>query len=272
MGEKDFKRLAVFILSYGGIQMPATKSSMVEGRLRKRLRELGMDSFTEYCDYLFDHGAIEGEEGVYLIDAVTTNKTDFFREPKHFTHMIDKALPSLLDQRSDRPVRVWSAASSTGAEAYTIAMILDNLSRTVTRFKYDVIGTDICTEVLEQARKAIYPMSMIDSVPHEWRHRYFLRSTSKDNPTIRLRPEIRHSVRFGRLNLMDDVYPLDGVMDIVFCRNILIYFERSVQEKVLNKICQNIRPGGYLYIGHGESITGMTLPVKTLAPSVFRRE
>jgi len=270
LDNEDFLRLAAFIESYCGIKMPETKRSMMEGRLRKRLRDLGMRGFSEYCYHLFDGGGLE-EEVVYLIDAITTNKTDFFREPKHFTHLVEKALPSLRADGIDYPLRVWSAASSIGAEAYTIAMILDDYARSVPGFSFDIIGTDICTEVLDQACQAIYPLSMIETVPDQWRARYFMRSIAGTQPTIRVRPNVRSSVRFGRLNLMENFYPLDYKMDVIFCRNILIYFGRATQEAVLMKICQNLRSGGYLYIGHGESVTGMTLPLAPVSPSVFRR-
>jgi len=270
LDERDFARLAQFIESYCGIKMPPAKRSLVEGRLRKRLRDLNFHSFSEYCRHVFEDGGLE-EEGVYLIDAITTNKTDFFREPRHFTHLVETALPSLHRGRLEHPLRVWSAAGSIGAEAYTIAMVLDDYARSVRGFTYDVVATDICTEVLDQAHQAVYPLSMLDMVPEKFRQRYFLRSIEGANPTVRVRPEIRSAVRFGRLNLMDSLYPFDHPMDIVFCRNILIYFDRPTQEDVLRKICLHLRPGGYLYIGHGESATGMALPLTPVAPSTFRR-
>ncbi len=271
LNERDFARLAEFIEQSCGIKMPPAKRCLVEGRLRKRLRDLGMDSFSDYCHYLFEQGGLI-EEGVYLIDAITTNKTDFFREPKHFAHLIETVLPAFHPHRLEHPFRVWCAASSIGAEAYTVAIILDDYARSSRSFTFEIVGTDICTEVLEQSRDAIYPPTMIEMVPHKWRHRYFLRSIDTQKPTIRVCPEIRNAVQFGYLNLMDDRYPIEAeYFDVVFCRNILIYFDRPTQEIVLKKICRHLRPGGFLYIGHGESATGMSLPLTSVAPSVFRK-
>jgi len=276
LDEHNFQRLADFVEAYCGIKMPRSKLSMMEGRLRKRLRDLGLDNYSDYCQHVFREGGID-EEGVYLIDAMTTNKTDFFREPKHFAHLTEVALPTLLASAGrtagERPLRLWSAASSIGAEAYTMAMVLDTYAAIRGRpLVFDIIGTDICTEVLDQACQAVYPLTMIDMVPLNLRKRYFLRSVGDAQETIRVRPEIRKLVRFGRLNLMEDNYPFDRDMDVIFCRNILIYFDRPTQQAVLEKMCHCLRPGGYLYIGHGESATGMTLPMTMVAPSVFTRD
>jgi chemotaxis protein methyltransferase CheR len=273
----NFSRLARIIEDHAGIRTPPSKKSMVEGRLRRRVRALGLRSLGEYCAKLFEEGWLEAElRG--LINVITTNKTDFLREPEHFRLLAQKYLPELTRAVHmprpgfDRPFRVWSAAASTGAEAYTLAMVLDQFARQQRGFRFDILATDISTTVLETARLAIYPEDMIEPVPLPWRTLYFLRSVDSDPPVIRMRPEIRESVRFGYLNLMDPVYPVDDAMDVIFCRNVLIYFDKATQQDVLRKLCEHLRPDGLLFISHTETVAGMDLPVRQVAPSVFQRK
>src|SRR5882757_2896090 len=166
LNTRDFQRLASFIHEYSGIKMPAAKKSMVEGRLRRRVRAIGVNSLTGYCQYLFEQNGLEGE-AIHLIDAVTTNKTDFFREPDHFRFLVDQAIPELLSaQRGNgrAPIKVWSAASSIGAEPYTLAMVLAEIAAANPSFRSSIFASDICTEVLETAVRGIYPESMIAPV------------------------------------------------------------------------------------------------------------
>jgi chemotaxis protein methyltransferase CheR len=270
---RDFQRLAEYIHSYSGIKMPASKKTMVEGRLRRRLRATGMGSLADYCRYLFDQGGLD-EESVHLIDAVTTNKTDFFREPEHFHFLLEKALPELMAGRRTTfrsPIKFWSAASSTGAEAYTLAMLLAEVIRANPGLHTSILATDICTEVLRTAKMGIYPESMIDPVPMELRQRYLLRAKSGGRDRIRVVPELRRMVTFGRLNLMETPYDVDTDMDVIFCRNILIYFDKPTQRNVLDQLCQHLHPGGYLFLGHSETLTGFGLPLDPMATSIFRR-
>ncbi|MEI8396997.1 MAG: CheR family methyltransferase [Rhodospirillaceae bacterium] len=277
LSSRDFKRLAEFIQDTCGIRMPPTKKTMLEGRLRRRVRALGLPSLSDYCGWLFDRGRPEaghsGDEIIHLIDAVTTNKTDFFRERQHFDHLVAHTLPTLLETPArpglDRPLKVWSAACSTGSEPYTLAMVLDDFTRKQRGFRFEILATDICTDVLAKGKHAVYPEEMIAPVPHEWRHRYFLRSRNRENATIRVAPFIRQMVKFGRLNLMDEAYPIEDRMDIIFCRNILIYFDRERQEAVLRRLCEHLRPDGYLFVGHTDTITGMDLPLRQVTMSVF---
>lgn len=271
LSQRDFDKLAAFIHDYSGIKMPLTKKTMVEGRLRRRMRVVGAGSLNDYCRYLFDKGGLE-EETIGLIDAVTTNKTDFFREPEHFQFLTEQGLPELLAKRraGDRsPIKVWSAASSTGAEAYTLAMVLAEYQRTHTDFRASIIATDICTEVLQSAILGIYPDNMVGPVPMELRQRYLLRA--KAGGRIRIIPELRRAVAFGRLNLMEAPYDVDGPMHVIFCRNILIYFDKPTQRRVLEQLCQHLRPGGFLFLGHSETLTGFGLPLQPVATTVFRR-
>jgi chemotaxis protein methyltransferase CheR len=271
---QDFKKIARFVEGYCGIRLPPGKQTMVEGRLRRRVRALGLSSLDEYCHHLFDEGALENEV-VNLVDAITTNKTEFFREVEHFRFLVAHAIPDLLTRGHrpglDRPLKIWSAAASTGAEPYTIAMMCDDYGHALRGFRFSILATDICVDVLEKAKAGIYPADMMAPVPTDFLQRYFRRARDPGNSTVRLIPEIRQMVRFGRLNLMEPHYPIDPDMDIVFCRNILIYFDKTTQEAVLRKICHHLRPGGYLFLGHSESIAGMSLPVRAVATATFQK-
>jgi len=271
---KDFQRLAKFIHGYSGIKMPQTKQTMVEGRLRKRVRALGLGSLSDYCAYLFDKDGLATEE-IHLIDAVTTNKTEFFREPEHFRRLADHLLPGIVASRrvsSRAPIKIWSAAASTGAEAYTIAMVLAEFERDHPDLASVIFATDICTEVLRKAQFGVYPSEMLAPVPPDLNARYVMRAKDRTSDLVRIVPELRARVRFGRLNLMEQAYPLDRDMDVVFCRNILIYFDKPTQLNVLRGLCDHIRPGGYLILGHSESLSGFDLPVRAVKNMVFRRE
>jgi chemotaxis protein methyltransferase CheR len=270
LSSRDFSRLAQFIQDYAGIKMPPTKKTMVEGRLRRRAAANGFATLTEYCRHLFDHDGMD-TESIHLIDAVTTNKTEFFREPEHFRYLADVAVPELLTKNRRRELKVWSAASSIGAEPYTLAMVLAELQPRHDNFSFSVIATDISTRVLEIAVKGIYSEQMIEPVPMDLRRRYLLRSKDASQGLVRISPELRRHVRFGRLNLMDSTYPIDRNVDVVFCRNILIYFDKPTQQAVLERLCDHLRPGGYLFLGHSESLAGLGLPLKPTAATVFRR-
>jgi chemotaxis protein methyltransferase CheR len=270
---RDFQRLARFIQEYSGIKMPATKKTMVEGRLRKRVGAGGFANLTEYCRHFFDDGGMD-TECLALIDAVTTNKTEFFREPEHFRALVELALPSLLAERrngSSAQIKVWSTASSIGAEPYTLAMVLADESRRLDGFRFSILGTDISTRVLKTAATGIYPEEMIAPVPIDMRKRYLLRSKSSSRGLVRIVPELRRTVQYARLNLMEETYPVDRGMDIIFCRNLLIYFDKPTQQAVLTRLCDHLRPGGYLFLGHSESLAGFGLPLSPVVTTVFRR-
>jgi chemotaxis protein methyltransferase CheR len=270
----DFERIAELIGREVGIRLPPGKRLMVEGRLRRRLRALELQNFDFYCRYLFSGNGMQAELP-HLINVVTTNKTDFFREPEHFNLMRTTLVPSLLAARSGpQPplLKVWSAAASTGAEAYTAAMVLDDLSRHNKAFRFAILGTDVSTEVLETGRRAIYPADQIMPVPRDYQSRYLLWPRRRGlRSEVRIVPELRRLVRFERLNLMDQSYPYDRDVDIILLRNVLIYFDKSDQAAVISRLVGHLRPGGYLLLGHSESMIGTSVPVRQVAPAVFQR-
>ena len=213
-------------------------------------------------------------EKPHLIDAVTTHKTDFFREPAHFEYLVKQVVPELFRTSgagSRRPLEVWSSACSTGEEVYTLAMVLSEYARQSSAgFRFRVTGSDISLAVLETARAAVYPESAIGPVPADLR-RYLLRSRDRSRQTVRMAPEIRATVQFRPVNLMDPGYGFQDPVDVVFCRNVMIYFERETQGDVLARITATLRPGGYLFMGHSESLLGLDLPLRQMAATVYRR-
>lgn len=269
---QDFHRLAEYIQGATGIRMPPSKKTMLEGRLRRRIRDLGVAGFQEYCRFLFEEDGM-ADEAVHLIDAVTTNKTDFFREPDHFQFLATRALPALAGQGCGmrRPLAAWSAAASIGAEAYSLAMLLADFAQVQRGFDFHILATDICTEVLETGARAIYPEAIIEPVPLDMRQRYLRRSRDRSARTVRIAPELRAHVQFARLNLIEGPYGLDTQFEIIFCRNILIYFDRPTQFAVISNLCSHLRPGGFLFIGHSETLSGMDLPLRQVATTVFQR-
>jgi len=274
LSTQDYQRISTLIGDEVGIKLPPAKRLMVEGRLRKRVRALGLADFAAYCNFMFKQDGLASERP-YLINAVTTNKTDFFREPEHFDLLENRLVPDLVALRSGERqplLKIWSAASSTGAEAYTIAMVMADLAAQRRDFRFAVLGTDISTSVLAQGKKAIYPGEMITPVPQNKQQRYlmFARKPAA-RPEVRIVPELRRLVRFARLNLMDKSFPFDTDVDIIFLRNVLIYFEKSDQEAVILKLMKHLRTGGYLILGHSESMIGTSITMRQVAPAVFQK-
>lgn len=268
ISQRHFKRLAAYIYDYCGIKLPPSKQTMVEGRLRRRLRALNIATLDAYCEHVFKQGGLEKEE-VYLVNALTTNKTDFFREPNHFDFLADTALPEIMVRGRNR-LKAWSAACSTGAEPYTMAMVMDDMLSRQRGAGFSILATDLSTDVLQVARRGVYPEEMLEPTPTRLRRRYVLESKDRTARLCRIAPGLRSKVAFARHNLMDASYPVDRDMDLIFCRNVLIYFDKPTQTAVLNKLCGHLRPGGFLFLGHSESIAGMTLPLAQVGNTIFQ--
>jgi len=263
------RRLAETITSELGIKMPDGKLTMLHGRMQRRLNQLGLGSLAAYEQRLHDpiHAA---EERIQLFDLATTNKTDFFREPAHFTYLVEHALPDLARRRGSWTCRVWCAGCSSGQEVYTLAMVLDDHARTHPGFRFEIIATDISTRILREAAAATYEIALIEPIPAAMRQRYLLYGKRERAGLVRVVPELRAHVKFRRLNFMDTHYPL-GEFDVVFFRNVMIYFDRATQQRVLERQCRLLRPGGYMFVGHTESVSGLNLPLVLMTTSVLRR-
>ncbi|MET3856085.1 chemotaxis protein methyltransferase CheR [Rhizobium sp. OAE497] len=270
ISKRNFDKLSRFIYDYSGIKMPPSKLTMLEGRLRRRLRATNHSTFDDYCDFLFDEGGLD-QETVYLIDVVTTNKTDFFREAKHFEYMQMTALPALVSS-GVRKIRTWSSACSTGAEPYTMAMVLSEFVEENAGLSYSVLATDLSTDVLQTARRGIYAQDLVQPVPYDLQRKYVMTAKQAGRREVRISPKLRSKIGFARMNLMDDKYPVGEPMQIIFCRNVLIYFDKPTQQSVLTRLCDCLADGGYMFIGHSESITGFDLPLKQVSNTVFQKK
>lgn len=271
MSDTDFNKLSKLIYTNYGIKMPITKKVMLESRLRKRLKANEIESFKEYTDYLFSEKGIQNEL-VHMVDVVSTNKTDFYREPKHFEFLTEHVLPEFLARKSGKPLRIWSAAASTGEEAYTIAIVIEEFLNGKKSFDYSIHCTDISTQVLNAAVNGVYKLERIEKIPLEIKRKYFLKSKDKEKPTVRIIPELRNKMTFNRLNLIDDIYKVPHNFDVIFCRNVLIYFDKPTQERVINKLCNKLTKGGIFFLGHSESLTGIEAPLKAIRPTIFQKK
>lgn len=256
-----------------GIRMPDAKKPMLEARLSKRLKALKLESFRAYCEFLFSPQGME-DEFVSMIDVITTNKTDFFREPHHFTYLHDVVLPNLLRHRGIGTLTrmsAWSAGCSTGEEPYTLAMVLGEFAGGHLGYRFSILGTDISTRALEEAKTAVYEEERAEPIPLGLKKKYLLKSRNRERKLIKICPELRSLVHFMRLNLMDDDYRMDGPFHLIFCRNVIIYFDRVTQERLLKKLCRHLAPDGYMFMGHSETLNGMALPLFQCAPTVYRK-
>lgn len=270
--EEHFVKLSRLIEDHTGIKLPPIKRTMVEGRLRKRIRVLGLSTLQEYGHAIFDYGKLE-DEFVHLVNCVTTNKTDFFREPEHFDFLRERAIPEILSRRGhgDRQLKFWSAAASIGAEAYTMAMVASD-TVDLAKHRVSILGTDISTETVVQAQRAIYPAEMMVAIPESMQKRFLMKARSSSRQEMRIVPELRRMVSFQHLNLMDATYPVDRNFDVIFCRNVLIYFSKQSQDSVLKRLCRHLRAGGFLILGHSESLAGASQEdMRQVAPTIFRR-
>jgi len=271
LSPETFQAFASLITSELGIQMPEKKQTMLRSRLLRRIRNLGLGGMGAYRDLIFSE---KGEsERIHFIDAVTTNKTDFFREAGHFEYMRTRALPLMeraLIRKRKSMMCGWCAGCSSGEEVYTLSMVLSEFLQGRTDLDYSLYATDISTRVLAQARKAVYPESRIEPVSQKMRKQYLLRSKDRSKQEIRIVPRLRAKVNFQRLNFMEDHYEPGLVFDFIFFRNVMIYFDRPTQEAVVNKLCRHLEAGGFLFVGHSESLSGLRVPVTQVADSVFR--
>ncbi|WP_462280148.1 CheR family methyltransferase [Salinivirga cyanobacteriivorans] len=265
---KEFERLSHYIFSNYGIKMPPAKKVMLQSRLQKRLRHLNINNFPAYIDFVFSK---QGEkEIVHMMDVVSTNKTDFFREPTHFEFMHETILPEIT-QKGLNEFKIWSAGSSSGEEAYTIAMVIEEYIAQNRHINYNITGSDISTDMLQKAINGIYKLEKSMTIPESMKKKYLLKSKDPQKKLIRIKPNLRSKVSFFRLNLMDTSYKAPNNFDVIFCRNTLIYFERDTQEAVINRLCNHLKPNGYFILGHSESITNMDVPLTNIKPTIFRK-
>jgi chemotaxis protein methyltransferase CheR len=270
MNDKDFRRLSDFIDRELGIKMPEAKKIMLESRLQKRLKVLGIHTYGDYCEYLFSAGGYT-QESVHFFNAVTTNKTDFYREKSHFDFLTNELLPYYYG-KGKRELLLWSCACSSGEEPYTIGMVLGEFKRAHPDFRYRVAASDISTRVLSEAADAVYNEQDVSVIPEDQLRRYFLRGKGEKSGQYRVKREIRDQIDYFQFNLMNESFSdVRGAFDIIFCRNVLIYFERKRQEEIIRKLVMKLVPHGFLFLGHSESMAGMGLDLKTVTTAVYQK-
>ena len=271
LSSRDLNRLCRLIYEQSGITLGAEKQIMLEGRLKRRLTSLHLPSYRDYCDYLFDGNGHDAEEMVHLIDAVSTNKTDFFREKTHFEFLAATLLPEFTIQHgSARELLIWSAGCSTGEEPYTLAMVLSEYQQSHPGFRFRLLATDISTAVLAKAELGIFHSDVVRPVPSELRRKYFMRSRDRESSLLRVIPELRQAIEFRYLNLMEE-FGMSELADAIFCRNVIIYFDRPTQERLFHKFTRQLVDGGYMFVGHSESLHHMDIPLVPVAPALYRK-
>ena len=266
MDKRTFDRFRKIVLDLSGISLSDQKEALVSARVGKRMRSLEIATHEAYIDYITKDST--GQELVHLIDAISTNVTSFFRENDHFTFLAD--ILSKWYAEGQRRFRIWSAASSTGEEPYSLAItLLENLDPRSVDMR--ILATDISTRVLELCRLGRYGKERMKTVPAALRSQYFDRISDNGQTLYSAKKALRNLVLFRRLNLSTPPFPMKGPLDVVFCRNVMIYFDTDVRTKLLNDVHRLLKPGGYLMVGHAESLTGIACKLKTVKPSIYRK-
>lgn len=257
----DFERVRKLIYQHAGISLSPVKQDMVYSRLARRLRATGKRTFAEYLDALERGG---GDEWERFVNSLTTNLTSFFREPHHFPIFADH----LRKIGTKRPIRVWCSAASTGEEPYSIAMtVLETFGNNVSHVS--IVASDLDTSVLETARKGIYPLDRVDKLPEDRLRRFFMRGTGAQEGYVSVKPELSRMIEFRRINLLDATYSVKGPLDVIFCRNVMIYFDKPTQYKILQRFAPMMQPDGLMFAGHSESFLHAADLFRSLGKTVY---
>lgn len=260
----QFRKISDLVHRYCGINLKEGKEALVRARLMKRLRALGLSTISEYLKF------IESKKGVteldHMIDVMTTNKTSFLREVEHFNFLQDEILPNFTARR----MRIWSAACSSGQEPYSIALFLLENVTDIEKRDILVLGTDISSQMLEVARRGEYRPEVLSDVPAAMRQKYFTMDRSVQPPVCSIGTQARSLVRLARLNLMD-VWPMRGPFNVIFCRNVMIYFDRKTQQRLVNRFYDILEPGGYLMVGHSEGLSAIKHKFRYVRPATYKK-
>lgn len=267
LSDGDFNKLRDLIYKEAGIKLGDVKKILMQSRLIKRLRELKLDNFTEYYDYLMDN---YNTEKINFINAITTNKTDFFRENDHFDFMKSKILPD-FEKKREKELRIWSAGCSTGEEPYTIAITLYEYFNGKVPPEFLILATDIDTQVLDKAQEGNYTADHLAEVDSRYLKNYFNHNVTDHGDFYKVKDQLKEVVYFRRLNLLSDEYPMKKKFDIIFCRNVIIYFDRETQKKLFEKYYHYLKDDGYLLIGHSENITSITDKFILAGRTIYRK-
>jgi chemotaxis protein methyltransferase CheR len=266
METATFKKFANLIYEQSGINLSESKTSLLESRLGKRMRALSIDSHRDYYSYLTQEN--DANEMVLFLDVITTNLTSFYRESQHFP-FLDQVLREWHHQ-GQRRFRIWCAAASTGEEPYTLA-ITAREALGMDRVDLRILATDICTDVLHRSMEGRYDAKRVEGIPPNLLAKYFERSKEGNEIWHTAGPALTSCLSFNRLNLSTTPFPMKGPMDVVFCRNVMIYFDDTIRTRLVNDIHRLLKPGGYLMTGHSESLNGLDTPFRMIQPSVYQR-
>ena len=268
--DHEFSRFTAFVHRQTGIALNETKRPLVCSRLSKRLRHYGYVRLRQYYDHLTERDPT-GEELVHMVNALTTNKTEFFREAHHFALLRTDILERCATANGPRRLRVWSAGCSSGEEAYSIAFtVLDGLEDAAD-WDVRILASDIDTNVLALATRGVYAANRVAGVPAALQERYLLRGRGPSERLVRVRPEVTRLVTFRRINLRDEAWPIRAAFDAIFCRNVLIYFDHALQRRVVRRLAEHLKPGGHLFLGHSESLLGMGPGLRSLGKTVYAK-
>ena len=268
LSDRTFKELVRIIYRECGIKLTERKKALVQSRLLKRLRKSEFNTYEEYFVYLKRN---YNKEITNLINCITTNKTDFFREEHHFDFLIDSILPELLEENPEE-IRIWSAGCSTGEEPYTIAItLLEYFKNKTKKINLKILATDIDTNVLKTAQKGIYKHDVVQDINIEILKKYFLRGKDKNEGYLMVKKKVKDLITFRKLNLLDDIFPMKKKFDIIFCRNVIIYFDKETQISLLHKFHSHLTFDGYLFLGHSESIFGSKDLFTLIGKTIFKR-
>lgn len=261
LSDPEFEILRKMLYQAAGINLTPEKKALVTGRLGKRIADLGLASFGDYFKRI---GGLDPEERQWAFNALTTNETSFFREPQHFAFLSETLIPA--HNRSDT-FRVWSAASSTGEEPYSIAMVL---AERLGKGPWEVVASDLSTKVLDQARRGLYPLERAEKIPKPYLRNYCLKGTGQQEDKFLIAPWPRDRVRFLQVNLVEAL-PNLGSFDLIFLRNVLIYFDPPTKKRVVEQLLAHLKPGGHFFSGHSESLTGLIPGLDSIKPAIYRK-
>jgi chemotaxis protein methyltransferase CheR len=269
--DREFRQFQALIYREAGIHLAECKQALLVGRLSRRVRELGLASFGAYYERVADGG--DPGERVRMLDAICTHETHFFREPRHFEYLQGTVFPRWKADaqagRRAKKVRVWSAACSSGEEPYTLAMLLLEHFPAAEGWDAEVLATDLSTRVLERARAGLWAMGKAEEIPPRLLKKYMLRGTRSQEGLMAAGPELRARVRFARVNLNDAHYPVAGRFDLVFCRNVLIYFDAASRAGVVDRLLEHVAPDGLFFLGHAETLNNVTTRARAVIPTVY---
>ena len=271
--EAEFQSLRALIHEHTGIALSAHKRALVYARLAKRLRHHHLDRFSDYYRLLTEQDPT-GEELVEMINCITTNKTDFFREPHHFRFLTEHAFPEFRARApgGSRRLRIWSAGTSSGEEAYTIAMTVREAFPAHEFWDIRILATDIDTRVLAYAERGEYTLEQAARIPETLLKRYFYQGEEENAGRVQAKQMLKDLIRFRRLNFMDEAWPMRGLFDVIFCRNVIIYFDRATQRRLVERFTQLLVPGGYLCLGHSESLIDTGSKLRHMSQSVYQHQ